>query len=70
MNRKNDLEKKQNLPNGARVTLTPEGALQYRTLAGHSGTIIGRSDYPLSVRVKWDHQTTPKTMRADLLKKE
>jgi hypothetical protein len=61
---------KEDFPNGARVTVNRDGAMKFMTLAGHSGTVVGRSDYAHCVRVQWDHLKNPKTIRIDLLKRK
>lgn len=62
------MTKKQDLPDGTRVTITLESIEHHQTLSGHSGTVIGQSDYAGCVRVKWDHQKSAKTIRVELLK--
>lgn len=61
---------KEDFPNGVRVRVNVEGAMEFMTLGGHSGTVVGRSDYAHCVRVRWDHLKGLTTIRVDLLKLE
>jgi hypothetical protein len=64
------MTRKEDFPNGARVTVNGEGAAAFVRLVGHSGTIVGRSDYARCVRVQWDHLKGPVTICIDWLKHE
>lgn len=63
------MAQKYQFPNGVRVKVNDEGAVRFVNLAGHFGTVVGRSYYRHCVRVRWDHLKAAKIIRVDMLKR-